>query len=312
LKTKILALSLLLLIVTMCVTSIPFVNAVGKNDWITSYTIEDYSTGQVLKEYTATGEKSYASILPGTELKVTFTVNVFTSGDGNLKLQTSMKKVLDRFWELDTLDYELGSSYSASSNPTSFNWVKGEFTMIAYGSVPTSASNKAANVTLVKLSSPSGEMLDQIVVSVVSAAGDQYQTLLAEKQDKLQSLIDSGIAAGYIELYTNVLNQSEVEYSQGQVDNAIALLNGLDVSSEPVSSTMEMLFLPIVVVTAVVAVIFVVLFLRIRGKVSYFQLVVEDQIKDLEGLTLRASKIDRALSSNLESIKDRLKRLVGM
>jgi hypothetical protein len=50
----------------------------------------------------------------------------------------------------------------------------------------------------------------------------------------------------------------------------------------------------------------------VRGKASYFQLVVEDQIKDLEGLTLRISKIDRASSSSLESVKDRLKRLVGM
>jgi hypothetical protein len=78
------------------------------------------------------------------------------------------------------------------------------------------------------------------------------------------------------------------------------------------SSTMQSLFIPIIGVLAVVAVVFVIMFLRVRGKVSYFQLVVEDQIKDLEGLTLRASKIDRTMSSNLESVKDRLKRLVGM
>jgi len=72
------------------------------------------------------------------------------------------------------------------------------------------------------------------------------------------------------------------------------------------------LFIPIIGVTAAVAVIFVVLFFRARGKVSYFQLVVEDQIKDLEGLTLRAAKIDRAMSASLDSVKDRLKRLVGM
>ena len=60
-----------------------------------------------------------------------------------------------------------------------------------------------------------------------------------------------------------------------------------------------MLFYPIIGVTAAIAVVLVVLFLRVRGKVSYFQLVVEDQIKDLEGLTLRASKIDQAMSLNL-------------
>ena len=44
-----------------------------------------------------------------------------------------------------------------------------------------------------------------------------------------------------------------------------------------------------------VAGLFGFMFLRVRGKVGYFQLVVEDQIKDLEGLTMRASKIDRTM-----------------
>ena len=90
------------------------------------------------------------------------------------------------------------------------------------------------------------------------------------------------------------------------------MLNGLNVANEPMSSTTQALFIPVIVVLAALAVVFVVMFLRVRGKVSYFQLVVEDQIKDLEGLTIRASKIDRAMSANLESVKDRLKRLVGM
>ena len=77
-------------------------------------------------------------------------------------------------------------------------------------------------------------------------------------------------------------------------------------------STTQALLLPVAGVLAVIAAVFAFMFMRIRGKVSYFQLVVEDQIKDLEGLTLRISKIDRKCSSNLESVKDRLKRLVGM
>jgi hypothetical protein len=98
----------------------------------------------------------------------------------------------------------------------------------------------------------------------------------------------------------------------GDVPDATAMLNSLNSSNAPPSSTTQALFLPVAGVLAAVAVIFVVLFMRIRGKISYFQLVVEDQIKDLEGLTMRASKIDRSLSSNLDSVKERLKRLVGM
>ena len=70
------------------------------------------------------------------------------------------------------------------------------------------------------------------------------------------------------------------------------MLNGLNVNAPP-SATSQALFLPVAGVLAVVAAIFAFLFIRIRGKVSYFQLVVEDQIKDLEGLTMRASKIDQ-------------------
>jgi hypothetical protein len=139
-----------------------------------------------------------------------------------------------------------------------------------------------------------------------------YLTLFSQKNANLNQLISSGVDQGYVELYTNTLNASKTVANGGDVDSAIAILNGLDVANPPAGSTMQMLFLPLVGVTAAIAVIFLILFLRIRGKIGYFTLVVEDQIKDLEGLTLRARKIDRAMSANLDSIKDRLKNLVGM
>jgi hypothetical protein len=248
--------------------------------------------------------------LPGSSLKVTFAIDVITSGSGNLQLTTSLRKTLqDKYWELVTQNYTLGNDFNPNQQSAKFNWVKGTFTMIVYGSVPSTASNE---FFLVSLFGPGGDLLDRVSVPVVTAEMDQYLTLLAQKQSKLNSLISSGVAQGYIELYTNVLNESRTVATNGDVESAIALLNGLDVSNEPVSSTMESLFLPIVGVLAVVAVVFVILFMRVRGKVSYFQLIVEDQIKDLEGLTLRISKIDRTASSSLESVKDRLKRLVGM
>jgi len=53
------------------------------------------------------------------------------------------------------------------------------------------------------------------------------------------------------------------------------------------------------------------MFMRAKGKVTYDRLVIEDQIKDLEGLTLRAAKIDKNLNVSLEGVKERLKSLVG-
>jgi hypothetical protein len=187
--------------------------------------------------------------------------------------------------------------------------------MTLIGTVPTpSGSATQASLAVVTLYGPtSGLPLDSFTVPEISAALTQFQVIYNDRVNHVKSLESQGAAQGYIDLYNNVLNQSVTEANSGDVTNAIALLNSMNISNEPVSqaSTVDIL-LPLAGVFAALAVVFVVMFFRVRGKVSYFQLVVEDQIKDLEGLTLRASKIDRAMASNLDSVKDRLKRLVGM
>jgi hypothetical protein len=216
-------------------------------------------------------------------------------------------------WSLQTQTYNLGAEFNPNANPAQFTWTQGTFTMNLYGVVPTpSATQTQAPVNMVSLYGPTGGLLAQITVSSTSAAMAEFLTLYNQKEAHLKTLISSGVVQGYTELYTKVLNQSLAEANQGYVTSAIALLGALNISNEPASATMQALFLPLIIVVAVIAVVFAFLFMRVRGKVSYFQLVVEDQIKDLEGLTLRISKIDRQSSSSLESVKDRLKRLVGM
>jgi hypothetical protein len=318
LKNKILALSLLLILTTMTIISItPPVKAVGEGQWITTYKIED-STGQLLVQYdpTTNSTNTLSPVLPGTDIKVTFTVNVVALGADTLRLTTSLQKSTSNpsgYWDLQSSTYNMGPTYNPAAQSTTFKWTEGTFDMILYGKVPNSASSVAQTISVVSLYSGSGgTALDQITVQATSAGLANFNVLYSQQQTKLNKLISDGVSQGYIDIFTNVLNASRAIANAGDVTDAMALLNGLNTSNAPVSSTMEALFLPIVGVLAALAVVFVVLFLRVRGKVSYFQLVVEDQIKDLEGLTLRASKIDRAMSSSLESVKDRLKRLVGM
>ncbi|MCL2359967.1 hypothetical protein [Candidatus Bathycorpusculum sp.] len=315
-KKNALALSIIFLLSTLFLTSISFVQAAGEGQWITDYKIEDISTGQILVQYSAATDQLTGSgaVLPGAEVKITFTVNVIASGEGNLKLTSGLNKPSSGpYWAAPSKnDYDLGSAFSPNSQSTSFNWVTGEFEMILYGKVPTTSSASKA-LTAVSLYGPSGGTpLDTITITATSADMNNYLTLLAQKETKLESLKASGVDPGYIQIYQNVLKTSQDVANSGDVTNAIAMLRGLDVTNEPAGSTMQMLFLPLIIAAAVIAAIFAVLFLRLRGKVSYMTLVVEDQIKDLEGLTLRASKIDRAMSANLDSVKDRLKNLIGM
>ncbi len=316
---KILALTLVLLLTSVYLVSMSISPTKAQNTpsgWFTSYDIYDYNSNLHLASFSsAGGNQSFQAVIPGEVIKVVFTVNVFTAGSGDLKLSTSLQNPPQgQYWQLNSQGYTLGSSFNPDSQQASFNWVVGTFTMTVAGTVPQSSSSQTgAPVNLVTLYGPtSGIPLDQITVSAVSADMTHFQALYNEKAAHLKTLQSSGVAQGYVDLYTKVLNESTVEANSGEVTSAIALLNQLNISNEPPSSTTQALFIPVVGALVAVAVIFAVLFLRIRGKISYFQLVVEDQIKDLEGLTMRISKIDRAMSSNLESVKDRLKRLVGM
>jgi hypothetical protein len=314
-KNKVLALSIILLLTTISLTSITFAQAAGESQWIGDYEIHDASTNALLVQHDAATNTTttISPVLPGADITVDFTVNILAGGEGNLKLSTSLSKTSGQstYWTLESDDYTMGSQYNPAQQSTPFNWVEGSFEMSLRGTVSSSAS-ASRPVTVVTLAGPSGSVLGQLIVTSTSAKMNTYLTLYSQKNANLNQLVSGGVDAGFIELYTNTLNASKVVANGGDVDSAIAILNGLDVANPPAGSTMQMLFLPLVGVTVAIAVIFLVLFLRIRGRIGYFQLVVEDQIKDLEGLTLRARKIDRAMSANLDSIKDRLKNLVGM
>ncbi len=312
---KVLALSIILLLTTISLTSISLTQAASSSDsqWITDYKIYDATTDELLVQHdAATNETStFSPVLPGASVRITFTVNVIADGEGNLKLTSGLSKPTSgTYWVYDGVDYDLGSTFSPNTATTTFNWVAGEFEITLNGKVPaTSSSSKA--ITAVTLAGPSGTSLDSIKITATTAEMGNFETLLSQKEDELASLKASGVDSGYTDMYQNILTVAQAVAAGGDEENAIALLDGLG-ANPPAGSLMQTLFIPLVVVTAVVAVIFLVLFIRTRSKVSYFTLVVEDQIKDLEGLTLRASKIDRAMSANLDSVKDRLKRLVGM
>jgi hypothetical protein len=313
-REKIFAISLLVLLTILSFTVIGSTRAVGEGQWIKSYTISEAETGKTLIEVNfQTGKNvEYSPILSGVNIIVTFTVDVFTTGSGNLRLTTGLQHSTvetDRYWGLVSSDYNLGSAFNPNSASADFNWVKGTFTMRCYGK--TGDYTAPTVVTVVQLSSETGDVLDNIRPTVLTAAVDEFQNLYDQKYDKLQGLISAGVAPGYIQLFQNVLSQSVQLVNQGDVDGAIALLNALPNSGEPQGSAFEAIALPAIVAIAVVAAIFAFMFLRTRGRNGYVQLIIEDQIKDLEGLTLRASRVDRNLSSSLQSIKDRLESLSG-
>jgi hypothetical protein len=316
-KTKVLAISLIVLLTVVSYgTIITAKGAPGEGDWITNYSVEDPTTGQLMVEVNFdTGEnQTLSSIFAGSELAITFTVDIpSTSPNTVLNLKTSMihSQIEDVYWKLVSQDYDL-IAYNPNSQDVSFYQTKGKLVLTLYGRVPVTAVRDIPIQYLVVTLYSSGETLDNIKVRVVTAAMDEFDTIYEQKAEKLQSIKDNGVAPGYIELYENVLNESRVQAEQGNVESAIGMLNALSVSNEPASAAIEGLFLPLIGVLVAVSVVLGFMFIRGRGKMQYVLLVLEDQIRDLEGLTLRASRVDRTISTSLESVKDRLKSIVGM
>jgi len=317
-RTKVLAVCLLLVLIFVSVGFVATTKAdVGEGDWFVSYTIEDPNTGELLVhvDFEADEERILGSIFGGSELEITFTVDVgVTSPNTLLKLKTAMahSNLEDTYWELISKEYEL-TAYNPNSQDVQFYQAQGELTMKLYGRVPQNiAQDIAVDYRVVTLYGPAGETLDLIEVRVVTAETSEYETLFLEKEDELRSLKESGVDPGYLELYENILNESKVQADEGYVEAAIGMLNTLDVDDVPAYSTVEGLFLPVVGALVAIVVVFGIMFLRGRGRIQYVMMVLEDQIRDLEGLTLRASRVDRTISTSLESVKDRLKSVVGM
>lgn len=320
-KNKIVTICVLALLTSIFLMSISTsFAALGAGDWITKYRIEDATTGKVI--FDSASNSGSGSIIDGEQLQVTVTITIPTSSPStSLTLGTAMgHSSKDHYWEHDSSDgYSLGN-YNPNAVSFTFSQAAGTLSISCYGvaqgqvtqTVGSVTLHKAVPISLVYLKDPSGATLDEVKLNITDKVIDEYNTLLAAKQQKLAELSNSGVATGYIDVYQNIITQSQIVAGQGLTDSAVAMLESLNVSNEPAGAVMQNLFLPLVVVFAVIAGLFGFMFMRSRGKVGYYRLVIEDQIKDLEGLTLRASKIDRTISSNLAGIEDRLKRLVGM
>lgn len=311
----------------MLIMTVP-VYSINEGGWILKYKVEDLKTKKIIieKDFTTGKENIYSPIFSGAEYNVTVVFNIaVTVPRSILKLTTSLERssLLDRYWELYSKDYPV-INYNPSDRIIRFNQVKGNLTISMYGKIPINITekrfngyvfNKAIEYVVLELTGPNDEILDSITFTVIDSKIDEYQTLLKSKENDLKNIRNQGVVSSYVQLYEKMINQSKLEAEQGFVENAIKILNLLSVEGaprEPVPSILEMLFYPTVIILIGIIAFAGFMFQRSRGKLNYTLMILEEQVKELEGLEVRMSKIDKNLSSNLESIKDRLKRLVGV
>jgi len=319
--------SLLILFITVT----PITSA-DTERWILKYSVEDLETKHlVLERDFESGESNfYTPVFAGAEYNITLTINIPMSVPYvNLTLKTWIEhsSILDRYWEkhFSSPPTIIGEDYNPNSRSLRIRQEKRTIVVSLYGRIPEGITknkisdaiilHRPANFIVIELLGPNQQRLDNVTIEVIDPEIFEYRNLLKEKEGLLQNLKESSpkVAPAYINLFEDVILRAKYEADQGFVDNAISLLNILTPDSVPrehAPSIFEEFFFPIVGGVGVIAAIFGALFLRARGKTNYLLMVIEDQIRELEGLTFRASKIDKRIHSSLEEVKDRLKKLI--
>lgn len=303
---------------------------IGRGQWITKYEVRDLRSGvPATPSFNWDEFGNVMPVLEGGECNITLTANVtITVPNSVLTLTTNLEHstVVDRYWELRTRDYPV-IDYNPNRPYVKFHQIKGILTLSLYGKVPQKITEESIDGIVLhkvrysyialELRSPSNETLDSIEFDVADNAIYDCRNLLKAKKDVLDAAKNGGVTRKYTDLFEQVIARAKIEANEGFINKANSLLNLLpseiaDLPKEPSASFMETMFIPTVGGLAVGVMLIGLLFVRSKSRLNYILSVLGDQIKELEGLTVKASKVDKLLSTNLDSIKEKLKSLVGM
>jgi hypothetical protein len=272
-------------------------------------------------------------LFEGGQYNITFIVKVPSPDLPNIfvSLETKLEHTyLDRYWEL--IKHPEGadlSRWTPNLNRTEFNRVPGNWTIASYGKIQEDITierctdlqielHKTKQIPqAIELRDEHGIQVGRINIDAIDAEIDAYRTLLQQKERNLALMRSIQVDPKYIELYEAILDKARTESILGFVDKAMDLLNLLPSNTDGmppvhVPSFLETMFVPAVAGLSVAVVLVGFLFIRLRGKLGYTLKVLEDQVKDLEGVIMKASRVDKSISTRLESIRDRLKNLLGV
>ncbi len=293
--------------------------------WIENYIIKNYSTGQTVIEWDFDSDEllQNAPILAGDEYIITFTLNVRQTVD-NALLDLTLSTHIDMdseayYWEVENNFPRYMEEFNPAQRQIRFHHEEGVYTISAVGKIdPTSTVftnegitlHKPIDVLYIKLDGPVGTDYDSVSINVIDSEIDDYRFLKSQKQAELQNYLDSDVDPAYIQLYENFVALADEEASEGLVESAINLLSNLEVEAPPVQtgpSLSEKYFLPAVGGLLAVSIIGVFMFIRTNSRLGFVKMIVEDQIREMEAIQSRASRIDRPLASRLDEINDKLK-----
>ena len=276
---------------------------------ITSFTVLDPNGNDVTDEF----------LVAGGSYTINFEIEIGATLSDNILLTTSMEKSGNSFWTLNN-NYEgiETSTWTPGSQSITFQAIEGTVQFTLDGKIPEAITEKEIDdigkiihalelVPLLVMSLDSMEILDERTYTITDQTIISYDALLQSKTEKLDSI---SMDEKYNSLAFEIVSEAEYLTSFGLYDDAIQLLETIPDSDYPEPPRTTTLLIVSSIFLGITTIAFLLLFIRTRSSTSYLSSSVSEKADKLDLLLIKASRIDRSLADDLETIKKELKELV--
>ena len=276
---------------------------------ITSFTVLDPNGNDVTDEF----------LIAGGSYTINFEIEIGATLSDNILLTTSMEKSGNSFWTLNN-NYEgvETSTWTPGSQSITFQAIEGTAQFTLDGKIPEAITEKEIDdigktihalelVPLLVMSLDSMEILDERTYTITDQTIISYDALLQSKTEKLDSI---SMDEKYNSLAFEIVSEAEYLTSFGLYDDAIQLLETIPDSDYPEPPRTTTLLIVSSIFLGITTIAFLLLFIRTRSSTSYLSSSVSEKADKLDLLLIKASRIDRSLADDLETIKKELKELV--
>ena len=276
---------------------------------ITSFTVLDPNGNDVTDEF----------LVAGGSYTINFEIEIGATLSDNILLTTSMEKSGNSFWTLNN-NYEgvETSTWTPGSQSITFQAIEGTVQFTLDGKIPEAITEKEIAdiyktihalelVPLLVMSLDSMEILDERTYTITDQTIISYDALLQSKTEKLDSI---SMDEKYNSLAFEIVSEAEYLTSFGLYDDAIQLLETIPDSDYPEPPRTTTLLIVSSIFLGITTIAFLLLFIRTRSSTSYLSSSVSEKADKLDLLLIKASRIDRSLADDLETIKKELKELV--
>lgn len=257
-------------------------------------------------------------LVAGGTYTISFSVAVGATINDQIVMSTDFEKVGDRYWTLQNNYAGVDTNTWQPGSPSiMFRAIQGTAQFTLTGKVNANITTERVKddktihfpvriraLTMALQSTSS--ILENRILDVTDQTLIQYETTLKSKQSLLAS---SQTIPQYATLAQSIIEQAQSLATAGYVEDATKLLSIIPSAGLPSPPGVESTFLYIAIGVGVVAALFAVMFMRASSAKSLIIRQTDDEAKKLDVLLVKATRIDKSLATEIETIKKELEDL---